>query len=562
MEADAHCHADSKGQHAENDNSTAAGKIKKHLATAFCGPCRLISFLRDLHADFGGYVLVAPLQYGVNQGMGMTFAELARKVWFATDKPKGLGLDGATGGRLVTAASFPWNVKPIFGMLSDALPLCGYHRTPYVIIAGIGGVIAYVSLGSLGLNPVATVPLIALVNLSVSIPDVMIDGRAAELTGQKPEHASDLQSLQWGSFALGGFIASCVSGWLVDNIEPRKVFFICVAGTLSILVPTSCGFLGDQRVSRSKEGNQTIQWFRENRSLVCCALFMSTVAMVLSVLQVFVDSVHARFIISVICAMAVVVGVFFTLRRISSVLAKTAVFIFLRQVVQPSIGEAVFQWSIKADNGPKFTLTFLGLVDAVGFLGLFTGILLYQRYLTKVSYRWVFAAGQVVAVLANLLDLVLIKRWNLSVGLPDQVFVVGDTIFTTTIRRFFDMPVLVLAAQVCPENIEATLFALLMSLTNMGDAISNFLGTSLLELLDVTHCDYSGNGNRCGNLDAAVLIKSLCRCLPLLLIPVLVPGGSPSVKPFGCAHNKDVASNAEQGDEKIGDHTPVMRCQS
>jgi len=544
--------------HPQSDGTKTVRHFRWHLQTAFCAPCRLIFFLKDLGRDFGGYALMAPLQYGVNQGVGLTLANLARKAWFAAEAPRGLGLDGATAGRLVTSASFPWNIKPIIGMLSDDLPLCGYHRTPYVIIVGIAGLTGYLSLGLLDVTAVATVPFIALVNFSVSIPDVMIDGRAAELTGKKPERASDLQSLQWGSFALGGVISACVSGWLVETVEARMVFLICILATLSILVPSTFGCLGDQRVLKSERSGATLTWFRENRSLTFCAVIMSSVALLLSVLQVFVRSVYARFGISISCAMLVVTGVFFTLRRISPKLAKTAVFIFLRNAAQPRLDEAVFQWQVKAEDGPKFTLTFLGFVDAIGYLGLFTGIVLYQRYLTNVSYKRIFGGAQVILVMANLLDLVLIKRWNVEIGLPDELFLVGDTIFTETMRRFFDMPMLVLAAQVCPQSIEATLFAMLMSLSNMGDAIGNFLGTTVLELLDVTDCDYGGDGNMCSNLDVAVIIKSLCRCLPILLIPFLVPKGSPAAQSFACGESKEESAAAGGGNEKTRDAIPVQ----
>lgn len=40
----------------------------------------------------------------------------------------------------------PWNIKPIYGLISDTVPILGYQRGPYIVIAGALGMIAYLSL--------------------------------------------------------------------------------------------------------------------------------------------------------------------------------------------------------------------------------------------------------------------------------------------------------------------------------------------------------------------------------------------------------------------------------
>jgi len=143
-------------------------------------------------------------------------------------------------------------------------------------------------------------------------------------------------------------------------------------------------------------------------------------------------------------------------------------------------------------------------------------------------------------VISNLGDYVMVRRWHLSLGIPDHIFLLGDEAFTECMRRFFVMPMLVLAAKVCPKDTEATLFAMLMAFSNFGSSIGQFLGSTLLEFLGVVDCyadmaleapralseeEYVKKG--CGNLDKAILVKALCRALPLLIIPILVPDGTP-----------------------------------
>jgi hypothetical protein len=40
---------------------------------------------------------------------------------------------------LLTLADFPWFIKPIYGFISDSVPLFGYHRRSYLVLAGFMG---------------------------------------------------------------------------------------------------------------------------------------------------------------------------------------------------------------------------------------------------------------------------------------------------------------------------------------------------------------------------------------------------------------------------------------
>jgi hypothetical protein len=73
------------------------------------------------------------------------------------------------------------------------------------------------------------------------------------------------------------------------------------------------------------------------------------------------------------------------------------------------------------------------------------------------------------------------------------------------------MPVLVLAARLCPEGIEATLFALLMSVMNVAGLCSYQLGAGLTHFLGVTDVDFT-------NLWLLVLITNLSNLIPLPLL--------------------------------------------
>lgn len=76
------------------------------------------------------------------------------------------------------------------------------------------------------------------------------------------------------------------------------------------------------------------------------------------------------------------------------------------------------------------------------------------------------------------------------------------------------MPVLVLAARLCPEGMEATLFATLMSVSNGGSVLGGLLGAGLTQLFGVTK-------DRFDNLALLIILCNLSSLLPLPLLGLL-----------------------------------------
>jgi hypothetical protein len=48
-------------------------------------------------------------------------------------------------------------------------------------------------------------------------------------------------------------------------------------------------------------------------------------------------------------------------------------------------------------------------------------------------------------------------------------------------NRLVTMPMFVMAARLCPPDVEATLFALLMGLSNFGDDVGAYVGAAILQ---------------------------------------------------------------------------------
>lgn len=169
---------------------------------------------------------------------------------------------------------------------------------------------------------------------------------------------------------------------------------------------------------------------------------------------------------------------------------------------------------------PKLILSFLmqetvGFILSVGSVGSLLGVLLYQNLLKDCPFRSVLFWCQLLSGIAGMLDLVLVLRLNLRVGIPDYFLVVIDESVSQLIGNLKWMPLLVLSSKLCPPGIEGTFFALLMSIDNAGLLTSSWGGGLLLHILRVTRKDFT-------NLWGAILIRNMMRLLPLTFL-FLVP---------------------------------------
>jgi len=163
----------------------------------------------------------------------------------------------------------------------------------------------------------------------------------------------------------------------------------------------------------------------------------------------------------------------------------------------------------------KLTPEFLGRAKLVGAVASLVGIVLYNRAFAAVPIRRYLFAVNIAAVATGFLPLLLVTRANLAFGIPDQAFVLGDDVIQTVAGELAHMPILVMAARICPPGVEATLFALLMAVLNLSSFVATFTGSALTQFFHVTERDFSG-------LAGLTLLCNISGLLPLALLN-LVP---------------------------------------
>ena len=381
-----------------------------------------------------------------------------------------LGLSPAQMGALTGIAAIPWIIKPLFGFLSDGLPLFGYRRRSYLILSGLLGSLSWLVLATM-VNSVWGVTLTLLVtSLSVAVSDVIADSVVVERAQQESlRKAGSLQSLTWGTAALGGLITAYFSGLLLEQISTKTIFVITAC--FPLLVSFSAFLIGEEKPALPSLNNPLANTKNQLQQLGQ------------------------------------------TIRQ-KSILLPT-IFIFLWQAT-PSADSAFFYFTT---NELGFEPEFLGRVRLVTSLAGLIGIGLYQKFLKTIPFRPMLGWCTIISCLLGFTSLILVTHSNRAIGIDDHWFSLGDSLVLTVIGQVAFMPVLVLSARLCPKGIEATLFALLMSIWNLAGLTSQELGALLTHWLGVTETNFD-------YLAPLIIITNLTTLLPLLLLNWL-PAGDP-----------------------------------
>ncbi|MGB5595293.1 MAG: folate/biopterin family MFS transporter, partial [Crocosphaera sp.] len=150
------------------------------------------------------------------------------------------------------------------------------------------------------------------------------------------------------------------------------------------------------------------------------------------------------------------------------------------------------------------------------------GVFVYQKFLKNVSFRNILAWSMIISSGLGMTMLLLVTHTNRLLGIDDHWFSLGDSLILTVAGQIAFLPILVLSARLCPKGIEATFFALLMSIINLSSLLSHELGALLTHWLGVTETNFD-------NLWLLVVMTNLSTLLPLLLIGWL-PNADPQTQ--------------------------------
>ena len=387
-----------------------------------------------------------------------SLAGIATTFYFKDD----LGLSIVQSQILGSIAVIPWSIKPIYGFLSDVRPVWGRRRRPYLFLAGILGSAGYLSLATWVNGFYGALIATMISSMGFALADVIVDGIVAERSKTQKE-AGKLQSICRGAIIFGALVVSYLSGVLVEWIGARNVFL--VTGALPLLTVIFSLFVIEAEFTAAPRLREIWRSFRG---------------------------------------------------ALTPTLLWSALFLFVWRST-PSSGGAFSYFLI---DELQFTPEFFGRIALVSHVAGIVGIVIFRKFLLSLPLRTLFFWVMVLSVVLSLPAMGLVYGWYELIGVSPQFFAIADTLVSGPLSEIGFLPLLVLTARICPKGIEATMFAVLASLMNIGLAVSDMGGALLISIFDV-HTASEGIVANYANLDKVMWIAILSSFLPLPLLRFL-----------------------------------------
>ena len=350
-----------------------------------------------------------------------------------------LGLDAAQATEYLAVLTIPWVIKPLYGLVSDFIPLFGYRRKSYLYLMNTLAAAAFLWLTGLSAPGMIVIALF-LTALGTASSDVLVDALMVE-NGQAMGLTKQFQATQWLWFNVAAILTAWFGGYLSQTLDPASAFHM--AAFITMLAPVAV-MLGTLFLVQESKTTLNLDEMKATASSIRSALKSKTL---------------------------------------------WAVMIFLAfWNFSPSFGTPLYYHMI---DTLKFSQGFIGWLGVYRALSSILGAWLYRQYLSgRLSTRQLVslsivlgAAGTLSTLLLitpNLLEVVApIGRDGLVLGTVSEVIAVGLTLIFGIGEMIGLLTLLSLAADACPAQAEGFTFAALMSVFNFAAQASAIVGGRL-----------------------------------------------------------------------------------
>jgi predicted MFS family arabinose efflux permease len=312
-----------------------------------------------------------------------------------------------------------WGVKPLYGLVSDLIPLCGYRRRSYLLVTTAMAALGWLALGLLPAYPWGpTLAILGLTGIGLAFTDVLCDAVMVE-EGNARGLTARFQSIQWTANYGASLLGGVVGGYLSAHVSYGRTFLLISLFPALSLAASSWAV----REAPRPPDRTTNRW---------------------------------------------TVGSLATGFR-SGPLWQAAAFILLWNF-SPSFGVPLEYHMVDVLGITKIQL---GVLESLGSGAAMLGALAFGRYARRIAPRRLLNVAIAVSVSGTLAYYGLVGWWS----------AVALTVWVSFVNAIALLATLDLAARAVPAHVEGTFFAALMSVSNLGTSGGEWLGGQLYDLI-------------------------------------------------------------------------------
>jgi predicted MFS family arabinose efflux permease len=371
--------------------------------------------LQDQHDTVDRLLWFFALVYLV-EGMGQIVAGLMTQPLNSYLK-QAQGFSPAQVTAFVTLFNLPWIIKPLYGLVSDFLPLFGYRRKSYLIIANVAAIAGF--LWASQVTAPSVLALALLVTAYAMAISSTLCGAVLVENGQRLGQSGTFVNQQWLWFNISAMAAAIAGGQLVEHLTPTGA--------------------------------------------------LHTAAMIVAVAPLAVV-IATLYLVPEQKAEINIAGMKATLRGLTAAFERrelwiVAGFIFL-YYFSPGLSTPLY---FHMTDDLQFTQSYIGILTSIAAAGWVVGALLYHRLFSGLTLKQLLNVSIAFGTVATLAYLLLRNEAAAAV----INFCAGFAAMLATVAT------VTLAADYCPPRAEGFAFAVLMSVINLSTALADNVGSYL-----------------------------------------------------------------------------------
>jgi MFS family permease len=372
---------------------------------------------------------LSPFQTPEGQRLAVLFGIVyfAQGMWYLPNQTITISLKdgGLSAGQVATffaITTVPWLIKPVYGLLSDFVPFFGYHRKSYLLLTSATAAAAGLFLGVTGDHSYWRMATFFTL-MALGLAFTDVLVDALMVENGKPMGLTGaFQAVQWGAITTASVLVGELGGYLAEHRRLHAVFFVAACFPLVSLLMAA--FVVHEAPARESTKEFWTTWAAIREALRGREIW--------------------------------VVGGF-----------------ILFWTFSPSFGPAFLYYQTDVLH---FSQQFIGHLAALAAVAGVVGAFIYAPLSRRVPLTRLINFSIGAAVAGTLAYLVYRDVWSAL-----AIDVTFGCIGMVTQLAFLD-----LAAKSCPRHIEATFFALLMSVFNGGTQLSQNVGARLYDSLGYT----------------------------------------------------------------------------
>ncbi|MBN2306959.1 hypothetical protein JXD20_03155 [Candidatus Peregrinibacteria bacterium] len=449
-----------------------------------------------------------------------------------------LGMSFVELGILSALPTISWSIKPIYGFITDLIPIRGYRRRPYLHIMPLITMFSWLYIWQFADSFISFAIPLMIANIGLGFTDVICDGLVVQQSDKKT--TGRYQSICWGSLTVGAIITTFLSGMLLGReiVDIRDMFLITA---LIPLITFGLSFLiKEKKITDRKE-------IKIHKAISPIYIVGAVIAFVATAYLISprIGTNMAANGMYVILIWFVWFALYFrhliNLKVIGKSIFIAAIFTFLWRFT-PSFGAPWSDYFINQVRIDQETYQYFGVVAYVGWL---IGAIIFAKWLDKLNLKkvlfWTIVANAILTLsqlgltqleFANHIgNFAAIKYLGAIIASPvyligkgadfwTQIMSVQGIIYLEFTLEFFlgvlymmsFLALLKFVALSTPKNLEGTNFAVFASIMNFGLVFGSISGGMIYENIQIGMLGFNG-------LQITVLLGSITSLAALIVLP-------------------------------------------